>query len=169
MVASPSAFLSSFLYNLERILASCSQLYINCLAILLFIETCSKWAFKMVTQYCLYCDIVLFYLFWDCFFFLVCLIVWQCYWTILCMVIKCVHKWLGYCSHAAWLTQQFLCHLLWPHFYPLLSSVISLFQRYYIDLVVSIVIFIYYIFSWLCITYSFTWSSHLLLFCGGRG
>ena len=34
--------LSSFLQNLKRILASYSQLYINCLTILLFIETCSK-------------------------------------------------------------------------------------------------------------------------------
>ena len=60
MVASPSAALSSFLQNLERILASCSQLYINYLASLLFIETCSKWAFKAVAQYCLYGDTLLF-------------------------------------------------------------------------------------------------------------
>ena len=51
MVASPPASLISFLQNLERILASCSQLYINCLAILLFIKTCSKQAFKTVAQY----------------------------------------------------------------------------------------------------------------------
>ena len=42
MVASPFADLSSFLQNLERILGYCIQLYINCLAILLFTETCSK-------------------------------------------------------------------------------------------------------------------------------
>ena len=60
MVAPPSAVLSYFLQNLERILASCSQLYTNCLANLLFIETCSKQTFKTVVQYCLYCDAVLF-------------------------------------------------------------------------------------------------------------
>ena len=53
MVASPSAALSFFLQNLERILANCSQLYINCLAISLFIEICSKRAFKVVAQQCL--------------------------------------------------------------------------------------------------------------------
>ena len=56
IVASPSAALSSYLQNVERILASCCHLYINCLAIILFIETCSKLAFKTVAQYCLYCD-----------------------------------------------------------------------------------------------------------------
>ena len=56
MVASPFAALSSYLQNVERILASCCHLYINCLAILLFIETCSKLAFKTVVQYCLHCD-----------------------------------------------------------------------------------------------------------------
>ena len=35
MVASLSTILGSFLQNLKRILASCSQLYINCLAMLL--------------------------------------------------------------------------------------------------------------------------------------
>ena len=60
MVASPSAALISFLQNLERILGYCIQLYINCLAILLFTETCSKQAFKTVAQYYLYCNTVLF-------------------------------------------------------------------------------------------------------------
>ena len=40
-VASPSAVLSSFLHNLETILARCSQLYINCFATLLFIDGCT--------------------------------------------------------------------------------------------------------------------------------
>lgn len=35
MVVSPSTALSSFLQNFERILASCTQLYINCLSMLL--------------------------------------------------------------------------------------------------------------------------------------
>ena len=58
IVVSPSTALHSFLQNLERILACCSQLYINCLAILLFTETCSKQAFNMVALYCPYCDTV---------------------------------------------------------------------------------------------------------------
>ena len=62
----------------------------------------------------------LFYLFWARFFFSVCLAVWQCDWTVLCVVLKRVHKWLRYCSHVSWLMQQFLHHLLWPCFYPLL-------------------------------------------------
>ena len=44
--------LGFFLLNLDRILASFNQLYINCLAILILIETCSKWAFKTVVKYC---------------------------------------------------------------------------------------------------------------------
>ena len=40
--------LGFFLLNL----ASFNQLYINCLAILILIETCSKWAFKTVVKYC---------------------------------------------------------------------------------------------------------------------
>ena len=60
IVVSASAGLRSFLQNLERILASCSQLYINCLAILLLYTNPLKQAFKTVAQYCLYCDIVLF-------------------------------------------------------------------------------------------------------------
>ena len=38
-MASQSAASRSFLQNLDRILSCCSQLYINCLAILLFTET----------------------------------------------------------------------------------------------------------------------------------
>ena len=72
IVTSPSTALRSFLQNLERILACCSQLYINCLAILRFTETCSKQAFKTVAQYCRYCDIVLF----TC-FFPMCLMFWH--------------------------------------------------------------------------------------------
>ena len=36
--------------------ASCNQLYISCLVILLFVETCSKQAIMAISQYCLYCD-----------------------------------------------------------------------------------------------------------------
>ena len=59
MVASSFAAFSSFLQNLERIIASCSQLYINCQVILLFKKTYTKQAFKTVALYCLYCDTVL--------------------------------------------------------------------------------------------------------------
>ena len=59
IVVSLSAVLISFLQNLERILASCNQLYINCLVILLFVETCSKQAIMAISQYCLYFDPVI--------------------------------------------------------------------------------------------------------------
>ena len=69
VVVSPVTALGSFLQNLKRILAYCSQLYINCLAILLFTETCSKQPFQTVAQYCLYCDTVLFTCFENASFF----------------------------------------------------------------------------------------------------
>ena len=61
-----------------------------------------------------------FYLFWACFFFVVCLIVWQCEWIVLCVVLRHVQRWLRYCSHVIRLMLQFLHYLLWPHSYSLL-------------------------------------------------
>ena len=58
MVVYPSSALSFFSKNLERFLSSCSQLYINCLAILLFIEMGIYDCCKVF----LYCDTVFFYI-----------------------------------------------------------------------------------------------------------
>ena len=52
-----SATLSFFWQNLELILVSYSHLYNNILAIL-FVYRHLKWAFKTISQYCLYCDVV---------------------------------------------------------------------------------------------------------------
>ena len=112
-----------------RNFCSCSQLHINCLAILLFIETCSKGHLRQLHSI-FYIMILFFlpvfffflpvYLSFLCLFFLMCLIVLQCDWIVLGPILNRVHKWLRYCSHITWLMQQFLLHLLWPGFYPLL-------------------------------------------------
>ena len=98
-----------------------------------------------------------------------------CGWVVLCMLLKRVHKWLRCCSHVADLCKSFfticcdhaftlcyycniLCGILLEIACPEILHRSSCFRSH-----------IYYIYSWLCIVYFFTWSSKSLLLCGGRG
>ena len=100
IVASPSAALRSFLQNLERILAYCSQLYINCLAIFFLQKPVQNRHLKRLHSI-VYIVLLSFLpalrtlLLSDVFDIL------ACGWVVLCMVLKRVHIWLRCCSHVA--------------------------------------------------------------------
>ena len=112
--------------------------------------------------------------FWACFFFRMCLTMWL---DSLCMVLKHVHmvKWLRCCSHVLCNSCFAICcdhacilcydcNLLSGIVLQIADSPETLHRSGCFNSHIWI-----YIFSWLCIIYFFTWSSHLLLLCGRRG